>query len=81
MNTNYDGIADALLLFQANSPVGVELEMIVMDWMCRSLGLPDHFLHGGMGGGVITVNTQQTGKGVFQVKMSHDKMVSFTVCK
>ena len=32
-------------LFQASSPVCTELEMNVMDWLAKMLGLPDHFLH------------------------------------
>lgn len=41
-----------------SSPVSTELEIIVMNWLGKSLGLPDEFLNcsGGLGGGVIEVN-------------------------
>lgn len=45
-------------LFQASSPVCTELEMNVMDWLAKMLGLPDHFLHhhpSSQGGGVLQV--------------------------
>lgn len=35
-----------------------ELEMNVMDWLAKMLGLPEHFLHhqpGSQGGGVLQV--------------------------
>ncbi|KAF1983136.1 aromatic-L-amino-acid decarboxylase [Aulographum hederae CBS 113979] len=35
------------------SPACTELETVVMDWVCRMLALPDVFLSGGEGGGVI----------------------------
>lgn len=47
-----------LSLFQASSPVCTELEMNVMDWLAKMLGLPEHFLHhhpGSQGGGVLQV--------------------------
>ncbi|XP_061892727.1 histidine decarboxylase [Entelurus aequoreus] len=40
----------------ASSPACTELEMKVMDWLCRALGLPDFFLHqhrDSRGGGVL----------------------------
>lgn len=42
----------------ASSPAVTELEVIVMDWLAKMLGLPDCFLHstGGGGGGVIQVS-------------------------
>lgn len=46
--------------FQASSPVCTELEMHVMDWLAKMLGLPEHFLHhhpGSQGGGVLQVPT------------------------
>jgi hypothetical protein len=43
--------------FQASSPACTELEMIVMNWLGKMVGLPEEFLHrkGGSGGGVIQV--------------------------
>lgn len=35
------------------SPAATELEMIVLDWLAKLLNLPDYFLLGGQGGGVI----------------------------
>ncbi|XP_060734448.1 histidine decarboxylase isoform X1 [Tachysurus vachellii] len=40
----------------ASSPACTELEMCVMDWLCKALGLPDHFLHHhpeSRGGGIL----------------------------
>lgn len=39
----------------ASSPAVTELEVIVMDWLAKMIGLPDCFLHasGTGGGGVI----------------------------
>ena len=37
----------------ATSPACTELEMSVMDWLVRMLGLPETFLSSGKGGGVI----------------------------
>ncbi|XP_075387891.1 histidine decarboxylase isoform X2 [Tenrec ecaudatus] len=54
-----DMLADAIncLGFTwASSPVCTELEMNVMDWLAKMLGLPAHFLHhhpGSRGGGVL----------------------------
>lgn len=41
-----------------SSPVSTELEVIVMNWLGKSLALPDEFLNcnGSRGGGVIEVN-------------------------
>lgn len=44
----------------AASPACTELETIVLDWLGKAIGLPDHFLalkEGSTGGGVIQVNT------------------------
>lgn len=44
--------------FQASSPACTELEMNIMDWLAKMLGLPEHFLHhhpGSHGGGVLQV--------------------------
>ncbi|XP_073067927.1 histidine decarboxylase-like isoform X8 [Manis javanica] len=54
-----DMLADAIncLGFTwASSPVCTELEMNVMDWLAKMLGLPEYFLHhqpGSQGGGVL----------------------------
>ncbi|KER33940.1 hypothetical protein T265_00374 [Opisthorchis viverrini] len=39
----------------ASSPVYTELEIVMMDWLARLLHLPEYFLSGGDGGGVIQV--------------------------
>ncbi|XP_077563056.1 histidine decarboxylase [Haemaphysalis longicornis] len=46
----------------AACPASTELETIVMDWLARALGLPDHFLHSSQhsrGGGVIQTTTSE----------------------
>ncbi|XP_030620695.1 histidine decarboxylase [Chanos chanos] len=54
-----DMLADAIncLGFTwASSPACTELEIIVMDWLCKALGLPSHFLHhhpDSRGGGIL----------------------------
>ena len=43
---------------QASSPACTELEMHVMDWLCKALGLPSFFLHhhpDSRGGGILQV--------------------------
>jgi aromatic-L-amino-acid decarboxylase len=37
----------------ATSPACTEVEMKMLDWLVQMLGLPNHFLSGGKGGGVI----------------------------
>ena len=42
----------------ASSPAATELESLVMDWLCKALGLPDKFLSSNAepyGGGVLQV--------------------------
>lgn len=41
----------------ASSPAATELESVVVDWMCKLLGLPDRFLFSGGGGGVLHGST------------------------
>nr|XP_023669628.1 histidine decarboxylase [Paramormyrops kingsleyae] len=54
-----DMLADAIncLGFTwASSPACTELEINVLDWLCKALGLPSHFLHhhaGSRGGGML----------------------------
>ncbi|THD21624.1 Aromatic-L-amino-acid decarboxylase [Fasciola hepatica] len=38
----------------ASSPACTELEVVMMDWLARILRLPDFFMSGGKGGGVIS---------------------------
>lgn len=43
----------------ASSPAATELESLVMDWLCKALGLPDKFLSSNAepyGGGVLQVS-------------------------
>lgn len=46
--------------FKASSPACTELEMVVMNWLGKMIGLPEDFLHrkGGKGGGVIQVSSR-----------------------
>ena len=46
------------------SPACTELEMITMDWLANLCHLPQQFLLGGHGGGVIQVITVLLGYGV-----------------
>uniref|UniRef100_A0ACD5V9K4 Uncharacterized protein n=1 Tax=Avena sativa TaxID=4498 RepID=A0ACD5V9K4_AVESA len=39
------------------SPLATELECVMMDWMCKLMGLPDRFLFSGGGGGVLHGST------------------------
>uniref|UniRef100_A0A3Q3AVJ3 Histidine decarboxylase n=1 Tax=Kryptolebias marmoratus TaxID=37003 RepID=A0A3Q3AVJ3_KRYMA len=61
-----DMLADAIncLGFTwASSPACTELEMILMDWLCRALGLPVFFLHhhpDSRGGGVLQSSVSES---------------------
>ncbi|XP_072378255.1 histidine decarboxylase [Diabrotica undecimpunctata] len=46
----------------ASSPACTELEMMVMNWLAKMIGLPDDFLHkkGGTGGGVIQTTASES---------------------
>ncbi|XP_054723340.1 histidine decarboxylase-like isoform X2 [Uloborus diversus] len=61
-----DMLADGLgcLAFTwASSPACTELEIVVMDWLARMIGLPDCFLHStskGKGGGVIQTTASES---------------------
>ncbi len=37
----------------STSPACTEVEQVMLDWLVRAAGLPEHFLSGGPGGGVI----------------------------
>ena len=43
------------MLFQISSPACTELEVVMMDWLAKLLKLPEQFMSGGKGGGVIQV--------------------------
>ena len=43
------------LNIQIASPACTELEVVMMDWLGKALQLPEEFLSGGKGGGVIQV--------------------------
>jgi aromatic-L-amino-acid/L-tryptophan decarboxylase len=43
----------------ATSPAATELEIRVMDWMCRACGLPDAFLSTSPGGGGVIQGTRR----------------------
>ena len=61
----WDGINDELcklgipfFFWQASSPACTELEMNVLDWLAKAMGLPPHFLHhhpDSRGGGILQV--------------------------
>lgn len=56
--TSHHPDADESRCGQASSPACTELEMNVMDWLCKALGLPSFFLHhhaDGRGGGILQV--------------------------
>ncbi|KAG7247126.1 hypothetical protein CRUP_018454, partial [Coryphaenoides rupestris] len=58
-----DMLADAINCIGftwASSPACTELEMNVMDWLCKALGLPSFFLHyhpDSVGGGIIQAHS------------------------
>ena len=43
------------ILVQQSSPAYTELEVVMMDWLAKILNLPEQFMSGGKGGGVIQV--------------------------
>ena len=43
-------------LLQISSPACTELEVVMMDWLAKLLKLPEQFMSGGKGGGVIQVH-------------------------
>ena len=43
-------------LVQISSPACTELEVVMMDWLAKILNLPEQFMSGGKGGGVIQVS-------------------------
>ncbi|XP_056634598.1 histidine decarboxylase isoform X2 [Diorhabda sublineata] len=47
---------------KASSPACTELEMMVMNWLAKMIGLPDDYLHkkGGKGGGVIQTTASES---------------------
>ncbi|XP_028679305.1 histidine decarboxylase [Erpetoichthys calabaricus] len=66
-----DMLADAMncLGFTwASSPACTELEMNVMDWLAKMLGLPDHFLHH---------HPDSKGGGVLQSTVSESTLIAF----
>ncbi|XP_023083004.1 histidine decarboxylase isoform X2 [Piliocolobus tephrosceles] len=53
---NIFGDIERIIMPGASSPACTELEMNVMDWLAKMLGLPEHFLHyhpSSQGGGVL----------------------------
>ncbi|CAM0878808.1 unnamed protein product [Alopecurus aequalis] len=65
MNASAAGFAGGMLSTGLNvlpfmwtaSPAAAELEGVVVDWMCKLVGLPDRFLFSGGGGGVLHGST------------------------
>ncbi|KAM0902865.1 hypothetical protein ACQ4PT_019116 [Festuca glaucescens] len=65
MNASTAGFAGEMLATGLNvvpfawaaSPAATELEGVVVDWMCKLVGLPDRFLFSGGGGGVLHGST------------------------
>uniref|UniRef100_A0ACD5Z536 Uncharacterized protein n=1 Tax=Avena sativa TaxID=4498 RepID=A0ACD5Z536_AVESA len=65
MNASTAGFAGEMLSTGLNvvpfvwaaSPAATELEGVVVDWMCKLVGLPDRFLFSGGGGGVLHGST------------------------
>jgi len=56
-------IDTAYFIEQASSPACTELEILVMNWLGKMIGLPEAFLHThneSKGGGVIQVSTFDT---------------------
>ncbi|XP_064421984.1 histidine decarboxylase [Latimeria chalumnae] len=70
-----DMLADAIncLGFTwASSPACTELEMNVMDWLAKMLGLPDHFLHH---------HPESRGGGVLQSTVSESTLISLLAAR
>ncbi|KAL7746708.1 hypothetical protein RI367_007988 [Sorochytrium milnesiophthora] len=49
----YSGALNPIAFSWICSPAATELETIVLDWLCKAMALPDHFLSSGKGGGAI----------------------------
>jgi len=51
-------LCNVLCVFQISSPACTELEVVMMDWLAKMIGLPEMFLAsaGQGGGGVIQVS-------------------------
>ena len=60
-------------LLQTASPAYTELEVVMMDWLCKALDLPEQFLSGGKGGGVIQVKKYMPAQKVF-VSLVYEKV-------
>lgn len=45
-----------IMTTQVASPACTELEVVMMDWLAKMLQLPEQFMSGGRGGGVIHVS-------------------------
>ncbi|XP_016362245.1 histidine decarboxylase [Sinocyclocheilus anshuiensis] len=70
-----DMLADAIncLGFTwASSPACTELEMCVLDWLCKALGLPDHYLHH---------HPQSSGGGILQSTVSECTLVALLAAR
>ncbi|XP_056111769.1 histidine decarboxylase isoform X1 [Rhinichthys klamathensis goyatoka] len=70
-----DMLADAIncLGFTwASSPACTELEMCVLDWLCKALGLPDHYLHH---------HPQSNGGGILQSTVSECTLVALLAAR
>ncbi|KAL0154185.1 hypothetical protein M9458_050511 [Cirrhinus mrigala] len=70
-----DMLADAIncLGFTwASSPACTELEMCVLDWLCKALGLPDHYLHH---------HPQSNGGGILQSTVSECTLVALLTAR
>ena len=57
-----------ILYIQSASPACTELEVLMMDWLAKMLQLPQQFLSGGQGGGVIQVRHNLKNKHVYITK-------------
>ncbi|XP_046898037.1 histidine decarboxylase [Hypomesus transpacificus] len=70
-----DMLADAINCIGftwASSPACTELEMHVMDWLCKGLGLPSFFLHH---------SPQSTGGGILQSTVSESTLVALLAAR
>uniref|UniRef100_A0A672NUC4 Histidine decarboxylase n=1 Tax=Sinocyclocheilus grahami TaxID=75366 RepID=A0A672NUC4_SINGR len=61
-----------IILPGASSPACTELEMCVLDWLCKALGLPDHYLHH---------HPQSSGGGILQSTVSECTLVALLAAR
>uniref|UniRef100_A0A3Q3DP83 Histidine decarboxylase n=1 Tax=Hippocampus comes TaxID=109280 RepID=A0A3Q3DP83_HIPCM len=66
------GDIEKVIMPGASSPACTELEMNVMDWLCKALGLPQFFLH---------YHSESRGGGIIQSTVSESTLVALLAAR